>query len=205
MCVVSAKRKRQEEFQSRKRQSLNPAISPAPAANHTTTTTTTPASPPGAPAEQASLAAEGSDAMMMEASLTAAVPLNEQAAEKETVGGPEGPGTIVPGNGLLAASLGQTPHDPVTGTNGNAGIAPGRALPEAKRDANGGTAADMAQPVVQQGQQDGVTQAEARQGNEQKMNSYVLPSSQRYVVAKPVNGARGHTGYLTFARRSVDD
>ena len=28
---------------------------------------------------------------------------------------------------------------------------------------------------------------------------------QRCVVAKPVNEARGHTGYLTFARRSVDD
>lgn len=31
------------------------------------------------------------------------------------------------------------------------------------------------------------------------------PAAQRYVVSKPVNDARGHTGYLTFARRSVDD
>ena len=27
----------------------------------------------------------------------------------------------------------------------------------------------------------------------------------KYVVAKPVNEACGHTGYVTFARRSVDD
>lgn len=32
-----------------------------------------------------------------------------------------------------------------------------------------------------------------------------LPQVQKCVVAKPVNDARGHTGYLTFARRSVDD
>ncbi len=145
---------------------------------------------------------------MVEASLTAAVPLNEQAVEEETAGvlvGPEGPGTTAPGNGLLAASSGQKPHDLVTGTNGNVGSAPGRALHEANGDAHGATTADLAQPMVQQGQQGGVTQAEARTGDEKKMNSSALPSSQRYVVAKPVNDARGHTGYLTFARRSVDD
>ena len=32
-----------------------------------------------------------------------------------------------------------------------------------------------------------------------------IPTPQQYVVSKPVNDARGHTGYLTFARRSVDD
>ncbi|KAL0050603.1 hypothetical protein WJX82_003129 [Trebouxia sp. C0006] len=205
---VSAKRKRQEEFQSRKRQALNPATSPAPGAIHTTTTTTTtttPASPQGAPAEHAT---EGSDAMMVEASLTAAVPLNEQPAEQETAGGligPEDPGTIAPGYGLLAAPLGQTTHDPVAATNGNVDSAPGRALHEANGGANGAIATDLAQPVVQQGQQGDVTQAEAQKGDEKKMNSSTLPSSQRYVVAKPVNDARGHTGYLTFARRSVDD
>ena len=36
-------------------------------------------------------------------------------------------------------------------------------------------------------------------------NTGDLPKSQRFVVAKPVSDARGHTGYLTFARRSVDD
>ena len=35
--------------------------------------------------------------------------------------------------------------------------------------------------------------------------SPALPQVQKCVVAKPVNDARGHTGYLTFARRSVDD
>ena len=206
--AVSAKRKRQEEFQSRKRQALNPATSPAPGAIHTTTTTTTtttPASPQGAPAEHAT---EGSDAMMVEASLTAAVPLNEQPAEQETAGGligPEDPGTIAPGYGLLAAPLGQTTHAPVAATNGNVDSAPGRALHEANGGANGAIATDLAQPVVQQGQQGDVTQAEAHKGDEKKMNSSTLPSSQRYVVAKPVNDARGHTGYLTFARRSVDD
>ncbi len=206
--VVSAKRKRQEEFQSRKRQALNPATSPASAAIHTTTTITTPSSPQRAPAEQAKLAAEGSDATMMEASLTAAVPLNEQAVEEETAGGlvsPEDPGTTAPGNGLLAASSGQTPHHQVTATDGSAGSPPGRALHEANGDADGATTADMAQPVAQQGQQDVVTQAGGHTGKEKKMSSSALPSSQRCVVAKPVNDARGHTGYLTFARRSVDD
>lgn len=203
MYVVTAKRKRQEEFQSRKRQALTPAASPASANTHTTATT--PASPQGAPAEQAT---EGSDAVVVEASLTAAVPLNEQPAEQETAGGligPEDPGTIAPGNGLLAAPLGQTPHDPFRATNGNEGSAPRRALHEANGDANGAIATDLAQPVVQQGQQGGVTQAEAPKGDEKNTNSSALPSSQRYVVAKPVNDARGHTGYLTFARRSVDD
>lgn len=203
---VSAKRKRQEEFQSRKRQALNPATSPAPAAIHTTTaTTTTPTSPEGAPAEQTT---EGSDAMMSDASLTAAVPQNEQAAEEETAGGlvgPEDPGATASGNGLLAASSGQTPHDPMTGTNEIVGSAPGRALHQVNGDAHGATTAGLAHPVVQHGQQGGVTQAEARKGNEKKMNSSALPISQQYVVAKPVNDARGHTGYLTFARRSVDD
>ncbi len=143
--------------------------------------------------------------MMTEASLTAAVPWNEQAAEEETVGGPEGPDTAVLGNGLLAESLGQTPHDPVAAANGNVGSAPTRALHEANGDALGAIATDLAEPVVQQGQQGRVTQAEAHKGDEKKMNSSALPSSQRYVVAKPVNDARGHTGYLTFARRSVDD
>lgn len=32
-----------------------------------------------------------------------------------------------------------------------------------------------------------------------------MPTPQRCVVSKPVNDARGHTGYLTFARRSVDE
>ena len=36
-------------------------------------------------------------------------------------------------------------------------------------------------------------------------SSQAVPTPQRYVVSKPVNDARGHTGYLTFARRSVDD
>ncbi len=208
MRAVSAKRKRQEEFQSRKRQALNPATSPASADIHTTTTTTTattPASPHGAPAKQAT---EGSDAMMTEASLTAAAPLKEQVAEQETAGGlvgTEAPGTTAPGNGLLAASLGHTPHDVIAATNGNASSASGRALYEANGDANGAIATDLAQPVVQQGQQGGVTQAEARKGDAKDMNSSALLSSQRYVVAKPVNDARGHTGYLTFARRSVDD
>ncbi len=208
MCAVSAKRKRQEEFQSRKRQALNPATSPAPANIHTTTTITTPASPHGAPAEQANLAAEGFDAMMSEASPTAAVPQNEQAAETEIAGGlvgPEEPGTTAPGNGLLAAPLGQTPHNPVAASSGNTGSKPGRAVHEANGDANGAIASDLAQPVVQQGQEGDVTQAEAHKGDEKTMNSSALPSSQRYVVAKPVNDARGHTGYLTFARRSVDD
>ncbi|KAL0032159.1 hypothetical protein WJX77_008335 [Trebouxia sp. C0004] len=171
---VSAKRKRQEEFQSRKRQALNPATSPASAAIHTTTTTT-PASPQGALAGQASLAAEDSDAMMMESSLTAAVPLNEQAAAEE---------------GTAGDSV--SPEDP-----GSA--------PEANGDAEGATTADLKQPVAQQGQQGGVTQAKAHKGDEKKMPSSALPSLQRYVVAKPVNDARGHTGYLTFAKRSVDD
>ncbi|DBA83487.1 TPA: hypothetical protein ACH3X2_006417 [Trebouxia sp. C0005] len=89
---VSAKRKRQEEFQSRKRQALSPATSPAPAAMHSNiiTTSTTPASPQGAAALQASLAAEGSDAMIMEASLTAAEPLNERAAGEEKATHQEG-------------------------------------------------------------------------------------------------------------------
>ncbi|KAL0025791.1 hypothetical protein WJX79_000295 [Trebouxia sp. C0005] len=175
---VSAKRKRQEEFQSRKRQALSPATSPAPAAMHSNiiTTSTTPASPQGAAALQASLAAEGSDAMIMEASLTAAEPLNERAAGEEKVGGPEGPGN-----------------------------APGRALHEAKGDANGATSADLVPLVFQAGQQGCVTQAEAHTGAGKKLNSSALPSSHRYVVAKPVNDARGHTGYLTFARRSVDE
>lgn len=29
--------------------------------------------------------------------------------------------------------------------------------------------------------------------------------SEQRVVAKPLNDARGHTGFLTFARKSVDD
>ena len=146
--------------------------------------------------------------MMSDASLTAAVPQNEQAAEEETAGGlvgPEDPGATASGNGLLAASSGQTPHDPMTGTNEIVGSAPGRALHQVNGDAHGATTAGLAHPVVQHGQQDGVTQAEARKGNEKKMNSSALPISQQYVVAKPVNDARGHTGYLTFARRSVDD
>ena len=146
--------------------------------------------------------------MMSDASLTAAVPQNEQAAEEETAGGlvgPEDPGATASGNGLLAASSGQTPHDPMTGTNEIVGSAPGRALHQVNGDAHGATTAGLAHPVVQHGQQGGVTQAEARKGNEKKMNSSALPISQQYVVAKPVNDARGHTGYLTFARRSVDD
>ena len=38
-----------------------------------------------------------------------------------------------------------------------------------------------------------------------KGGSQAVLTPQRYVVSKPVNDARGHTGYLTFARRSVDD
>ena len=38
-----------------------------------------------------------------------------------------------------------------------------------------------------------------------KGTSQAMRTPQQYVVSKPVNDARGHTGYLTFARRSVDD
>lgn len=51
-------------------------------------------------------------------------------------------------------------------------------------------------------QQDG---AEADVASCTLMKAKTRPTAEQIVVAKPVSDARGHTGYLTFARRSVDD
>lgn len=48
--------------------------------------------------------------------------------------------------------------------------------------------------------------ADAADGVVQQANqAKAKPSFEQLVLAKPLNDARGHTGYLTFARRSVDD
>ena len=40
---------------------------------------------------------------------------------------------------------------------------------------------------------------------QQAVQSKAKAGFEQHVVARPLNDARGHTGYLTFARRSVDD
>lgn len=40
---------------------------------------------------------------------------------------------------------------------------------------------------------------------QQAIQSKAKTGFEQHVVARPLNDARGHTGYLTFARRSVDD
>ncbi|KAL3161774.1 hypothetical protein ABBQ38_008868 [Trebouxia sp. C0009 RCD-2024] len=188
---LTGKRKRQENFQSRKRQA---ATAPTGASNQATTTQHPTANPSEAAAAQqldghltqpvqhkadAAVNAVGAstpsspDQSTMptahqQTNSTAPSNLPQPQLQDE---GPPGPGTnaISPAGGIAPSPF------PASQTEVQAGRLP-----------NGpGTAVGLQEPA---------------KGSRQEQ-----PAPQRCVVAKPVNDARGHTGYLTFARRSVDD
>lgn len=185
--AVTGKRKRQENFQSRKRQA---ATAPTGASNGGATTQNPTANLPGAAAAQqldghltqpmqrkadavVSAATAGTpsspDQSTMQTNSTA--PSNTpQPQLQEEEEAPPGPGTnaINPAGGLAPSPL------PASPTEGQPGGLP-----------NG------------QGAAPGLLESAKASRQE--------PTPERCVVAKPVNDARGHTGYLTFARRSVDD
>ena len=188
--AVSAKRKRQEEFQSRKRQ----AQAPSAANDNLSVTTTGSAQMSATPSGPATQATDSLDISMTEAAPTTSAPMNGQtqlegsAAQSNAT---KGSSAAVPGLLSQPQLADDIQRDAPSAANDNANSLQAT-LPQAK------------------GAPDGVaTAAETRQAGGSKAHQglagSVVPSAQRCVVAKPVNDARGHTGYLTFARRSVDD
>lgn len=188
LCAVTGKRKRQENFQSRKRQA---AAAPASTSNQA----------PAADFAQHPI-------VNVDSAVASSSQLNQPmqhsaAAALNATGASTPPST--------AQSTMQTAHETSL-------MAPRAQLqPQLQDDASLGPVADAirpagviaplpgAQPEVQAV---GVSHGQnAIPGLQESANgsSQPLQPAQRYVVSKPVNDARGHTGYLTFARRSVDD
>lgn len=200
--AVSAKRKRQEDFQSRKRQAvdLTPATVPGPSATKATSSGAT-ASLPAMTAGQTTLATDNPEPTVMDASPTADLPLTGQISAKQLGAGAADTGPAnIPGNKSPAAA---SSLDTNTATSDHAGMPSQSPLLEEHGDANGAIQPDSSPLQAHSKQQSGFNQVESTKAID-RMNG-AAPTSQRYVVAKPVNEARGHTGYLTFARRSVDD
>lgn len=201
--AVSAKRKRQEEFQSRKRQAvdLTPGTVSGPSATNATSPGAT-ASLPGTTAGQTSLATGNPEPTAMDALPTADLPLTGQISAKQLGAEATNPGsaTISGIKPSTAASL----LDVDTATGDHADNPSQSLILDAHGDANGAIQPDSSPPQAHSTQQSGFNQVKNSKATD-RMNGSAAPTSQRYVVAKPVNEARGHTGYLTFARRSVDD
>ena len=190
LYAVTGKRKRQENFQSRKRQA---AAAPASAST----------SKPAPPADVAQHPAVDGDPP---AALNAQVnhPMQHSAA---AAGVMIGAGTPP----LSAQSTMQISHEtklmapraqlqPLLQDDASLGRVAGTISPA-------GVIAPLpgAQPEVQAvGLSNGQNNTQELQ-DPVKGSSQTVLTPQRYVVSKPVNDARGHTGFLTFARRSVDD
>ena len=191
--AVTGKRKRQENFQSRKRQA---ATEPTGASNHA----------------QIADAAQDTNA---NPEVTAALgPQLSQPTQHKAAAAMNATAASTP---PLAAQLTMQTAQQQTNLVSHSMEPNSQLQPQMQDQALPGPAADaispvldsvtsplpVAQPEVQgvslcndQGTTSGLQ--ELARGNRQGL------SSQRYVVTKPVNDARGHTGYLTFARRSVD-
>lgn len=184
VCAVTGKRKRQENFQSRKRQA---ATALTDTCNQATT------------AEVAQNPITNGDPTVS-SSAQLNQPVQSQAAAVDETDASPAPSTT-----QLTAQ--QTDL-----------AAPSMQLEvQLQNGASFGAAADTISPasatapttVVQSDVHAvGLFNAQStRSGLQESANGsrQAMPTPQRYVVSKPVNDARGHTGYLTFARRSVDD
>ena len=250
----NAKRKRQEQFQSRKRQALDKIAQDPPTANAVTSAET-------------ALAVENGSPIFASANIQpdSFIKDNNSPAVEAVTGA--APKPAVGGNGSLSSAGINTQADPVTqGNNGPVVNSVTEAAPLPAVDGNGlpDFASSPTQPdlkhnhfaqmllaavqesspgvIPSQLQQPsaesshvaklagsirqflengipstmieaaeecvlGVSQHTSRENPAARevQQSPALPQVQKCVVAKPVNDARGHTGYLTFARRSVDD
>ena len=181
---MTGKRKRQESFQSRKRQAA----------------TATPSTSNQAP--------------LADVAQHPAMNGNTAAASKAQLNEPVQHGIAAAVNTTAACASPSTAQATMQTSHQNDLVAIGTELQDA---ASLGAVADtisparvtaplpIAQPETQavglsNGQSTTPRLQEAAKGTSQAM-----PTPQQYVVSKPVNDARGHTGYLTFARRSVDD
>lgn len=184
VCIyaVTGKRKRQENFQSRKRQAA---------------TAVTGASNQATAAEVAqNLTMNGDPTAPLSTQLDQPVQ-SEAAAAVNAVGASPPPSTtqLTPQQTDLVAPNMQSQVQP-------------------QNDASLGAAADTINPASATAPTQsndhavGLSNGQGtRSGLQEPANGsrQAMPTPQRYVVSKPVNDARGHTGYLTFARRSVDD
>ena len=184
--AVTGKRKRQEEFQSRKRQAPSAPVGISNQAAATQHLTTNPPEP-----------AASLDAQVTQHKADAAV----SAVGSSTPSSPDN--LIMPTASPHTASVAFS-NLPEPQLQDEMSLAPGT---DASDPAVGAvtsplpasqTAAQAAHMSNGQGTVPGLQ--DSAKGSRQEQ-----PSPQRCVVAKPVNDARGHTGYLTFARRSVDD
>ena len=185
--AVSAKRKRQQEFQSRKRQAMTAAADPILVGNNANG-----GSPAPAASGQVSAATDVPEPSAISAASTS--PMLVDALQEPWRSARQQPEQQpVPGDNArqkVQAGLGATSHRPVAEVNGNP------------------NSTDSADARVSSTSKHALTANPASQLQSQQAKTvdntagHAVP---KYVVAKPVNEARGHTGYLTFARRSVDD
>ena len=184
---MSGKRRRQENFQSRKRQ----APSAAPGADTSTETAIT-----------EDMDTQPAASVAMDSRLNPEM----QSSVLLAVTG------VAPETGSLGttASL----HDQTTDTanlNGQLqlqGVPPAGLAAHTMSPANSNHAASppIAQPDEQANRASTNGQVNAPSVEKPATDRSGMKSGpQRCVVAKPVNEARGHTGYLTFARRSVEN
>lgn len=188
-CAVTGKRKRQENFQSRKRQT--PAA-PAGTSNHAASTEHITANLPEV--------AAALDAQLNQ-------PVQQKADAAVNAVGASTPSSAAPSTMQSVAQQ----INLVTPSNQLQPQLQDVALPEPTADEINPTLTSITSPSPASQTDVQATRSSNGQGNVPGLQDSAQgsrqgqPRPQRYVVAKPVNDARGHTGYLTFARRSVDD
>lgn len=191
-CSGSNKRKRHEEEQSRKKQEVaqdtpdnQPNLSPNPLLPAQAKDGSTPISVDDAPAvgQLDNNSAAGTQQQQTEPvaaqvqTITRSVQLSQPQADQH--------GTTV--------RVQSQSTKLVTPSNNFVDLAGAAVGDGARPDASQTNVVGQASAAVADGSKSVVSQNKAKPGFEQR------------VVARPLNEARGHTGYLTFARRSVDE
>ena len=216
LYTVSAKRKRQEDFQSRKRQAQGPVSASALPSQAVTQGTSSPicatAQVEGvdtgrsSPQKALSSAAAGLPTDSHDVNMADPSPMSA-ANDRQTL--PKGSEEQLPGLGETASALPDTAAQPHTHT-----VGPETAGDPMHNNSKGPITAQNAVAATvphKQVQSHSVPDPElpGQAGEHGTPSEARAPAvelaAQKYVFAKPVNDARGHTGYLTFARRSVDD